>query len=981
MELTQGEIYYGFKLNDVWPIGEISSVAHLFEHVKSKARLLYLKNDDDNKVFCVSFRTTPWDDCGTAHILEHSVLCGSKKYPLKEPFVELLKSSLNTFLNAMTYPDKTMYPVASRNEADLNNLIDVYCDAVFNPKCITDPFMFRQEGWHYHITNENEPLGINGVVYNEMKGALSDPEDIIERATQTSLYPNTSYAFESGGDPLAIPELSFEKYVEFYKKYYHPSNSYIYFYGDMDILPHLKRLDEEYLCKYEAIPVPSLLKMQEPFTAQRHMEQSYPVTENAQTEGKCYFALNYKIGDANDTALSYRFDCLNRILMDNDASPLKKALREADIADDIDSDYTTACLEPYYSIIAKNAKKENFGLFTATVNATLEQICREGIDEDIIKSAVNKAEFDLREADSGNFPKGLIFLLDIMESWLYDERPGIHLMYEEQLKMLRENENSDFYVELIKKYLLENRHSSSILLYPKRGGTEQKLREAQEKLANIKRGMSKEEISEAIYVTNDIIKRQSTPDSIAAKNSIPILKLSEISTEPIPYEKVTSAFEPARIHTHTDTTGGIVYVDINYDIKTSDEEEISALSLLSGILGDYPTKAHTRLGLSNHIGINLGDISFCVTALQDYSDVEKYKAFLTVAARSLESKARYIFTITDEIMNSTIVSDEEMLLDTVCEELSKFDSRMISSAQNIAFGQIEAMYTQKGVFNDNISGLSYYRFLKRAKQHLEKKDGYVSALLYKALTNISDMTGCDILLTSKSSCTEMLAGLAREFISTQPKSMKAKAPARFCLKEKKRIGIISPTDVAYTGMGTNTMSLGIPYNSVTAVAQKYLTSDYLWNTVRVMGGAYGAMMKADTSGSLAFVSYRDPHISRTLDIYRGIPEHLSGLSFGENELNKLIIGTFSDIDAHVQPYTRARRALYADYRNEDYEKRKQNRLKILSTSEADIRALGDMFKKAIENSSVCTVASEQSIIQASKEFDEIIDITKEKFVI
>lgn len=978
MDYTIKSEYHGFQLTDKWHITEVDSEAHLFEHIKTGAKLLYLKNDDNNKVFCVSFRTPPVDNCGTTHILEHSVLCGSDKYPLKEPFVELIKSSMNTFLNAMTFPDKTMYPIASKNHADFKNLMDVYCDAVFNPLIKNNEYTFYQEGWHYHIEKKNDPVTINGVVYNEMKGAFSDPEEVMMRYVQLSLYPDTSYAFESGGDPDAIPELTYQKFMDYYNTYYHPSNSYIYFYGDMDMLPYLAWMDENYLNRYEKKDIHSLPKRQMPFEKAREYEIVYSVDEDDETEGKCYFTANYKIGEANDSLLSYSFNVLMNILFDSDASPLKEALINADIADEISCDYVTGVREPYFTILAKNAKCDKYELFLTTIDETLNNLMRNGIDDDIIKSSLNSYEFELREADSGTYPRGLIFAMDIMESWLYDGKPGIHLQFEPYLKYLRENENSRFYADLIKRYLLENRHKSTILLLPQKGLEAKKVKEIKKNLKKYKESLTEKQLSDLIGLNKDLIEKQCTLDTEEAKNTIPVLAVSEIDAILPQPDFAVENYKNSNIYTHCDKARGIVYADINFDLNISKATDISCCELLSKILGIYETENYSQLALLNEIGIYLGDVDVNIVTHQNVDDVNIFEKRFVFFAKALAENLPKLYELTEEILLRTKINDPQKLYKTVCEEMSKFESKLVNASHTVVANRLNALITPRGEFNEYWGGVHYYKYLAEVKRQLENKDTSVLDELNRVYRELINAYRCDILLTCDADKRAFAIEQSKKFIDTLPNIPFTSAVIDLKGEGSRNEGIIIPSKVMYVGMGTNFKLLNYEYKPQMLVIKKYLTSVYLWDNIRILGGAYGAMMNIDKTGALAFVSYRDPKLRETLDVYKNIAKDIREANLTKQDINKLIIGTISDIDAPSPIYSVGRKMLYDMYKNDKWSSQQINRETILSTTSADIKNLSGIIGDVIKNSNICVAGAEDQLQNNKELFDRIYSITRKE---
>ena len=976
MEYKIAEQYHGFELKDKWHISEVASEAYLFEHLSTGAKLLYLKNDDDNKVFSVSFRTPPVDSCGTPHIMEHSVLCGSEKYPLKEPFVELVKSSLNTFLNAMTFPDKTMYPVASKNHADFKNLIDVYCDAVFHPLIAENKFTFYQEGWHYHLENINDPITINGVVYNEMKGAFSNPEEVMMRHVQLSLYPETAYAYESGGDPDVIPELTYEKFMEYYDSYYHPSNSYFYYYGDLEIEPYLAALDQNYLTEFSRIEIDSLPKKQTPYTNERSLEIAYSIDENDTEENKAYFTANYKIGNAEDSVLLFSMNVLVDILMNSDASPLKKALLDADIADEIAYHFTTSVREPYLTIIAKNAKADKYDLFIEIIDKTLRELVEYGIDGDIIKSALNGFEFDLREADSGNYPRGLLYSFDVMDSWLYDAKPGIHLEYEPYLTFLRANENSAYYTQLITEYLLDNRHKSKILLLPQKGLALAKNKEVEEGLQKYKEQLSENDLDELVETTTELIRRQRTLDSEEAKNSIPVLSVSEIEKHLDEPNFTSRSYKDSALYLHTDKSRGIAYVNINFPMDAFQIEDVSVCSLLASILGVYKTLNYSELALANEIGIYLGDINIDIYTHQSVEDAYAFQSKFGFDVKSLEDNLPKLFEISTEILLNTVIDDADRLYKTVCEEVSKFEAKMINGAHVFALNRLNAYMSPRGEYNEYANGVAYYKYLTEVKEQLESKNYQALDDLNRVKEMLVSAYQTDILIMCEKEQSEYALDQTEKFIDTLPNHQYPKAEIKLFGEGKKNEGIIIPSNVMYVGMGYNYKLLDYAYDARMLVVKKYLTSVFLWDHIRLLGGAYGAMMSIDKTGMLSFVSYRDPKVKETIDAYRKIPQDLKGLQLSSQDINKLIIGTISSVDAPMPIYVQGRKLLNDIYKKDSWEKQQKNREIILSTTAKDISDQFELFDEVINNSNICVVGAEGKLQENKELFDNIYSVMR-----
>ena len=975
MTLEKGKVYEGFRLDEITQVNEINSTVFRFTHEVTKAKTLFVSNEDDNKVFLVGFRTPSIDDCGIAHIMEHSVLCGSKKYPLKEPFVELIKGSLNTFLNAMTFPDKTIYPVASKNNTDFANLIDVYCDAVFNPSIKNTKFTFLQEGWHHHIENKDEEIKVNGVVYNEMKGAFSSAEEVLLRNVLASLFPDTSYQFESGGDPDYIPELSYEKYVNFYDTYYHPSNSYIYFYGDMDITVHLKRLNEEYLSAYELKEIDSELICQKDFDVPKKVHLTYSKDEG-ELEDNCFFAKNYKIGGIENPLEIYSFSILSNILFEADSSPLKKALLDKHLADEIKHDFSTGVREPFYSIFAKNAKEENYQLFLDTIDEVLQDICEKGIDEDIIKAAVNSYEFDLREADSGSYPKGLLLGMEVLESWLYDLSPTLLLEYDKYFSQIKANMTSEYFTDLIKKYLLDNKNTSTILLSPEAGLDIRKSKALKAELESYKKSLSEEELQEKIDETLALMKHQEKEDTEEARATIPVVDISEIDARiPEPNFEVEEVGN-TKIYHHIDSTSGIAYIDLNFKLECESTEEISVSELLSKVLGVYETKNYTERELANQIGMYLGDIDAVCQTYQDVKDCERYTAKFMFFSKLVVSNLDKFKLIASEILNNTKFNDPKRLAKTVAEEISKFSTKLVNASHIVVGARLNAMMYAKGAYNEYLAGSKYYEFLVKTKKELDNNDFSILEKLEKAYKKIINSNGLDILITCDEKSVDIVKSsvkaLANEIADKEVTSNEIILQKEGILRE----GLIIPAKVSYVGLSGRFADKGFEYSPAMLVARKYLTGVYLWDNVRILGGAYGSFLTVDKNGSISLVSYRDPKIKQTFGVYDKLADHLKDLTLPESEVKKLIIGTISDIDSPMPAYTVGRVMLANTYKNETWARQQDNREKILSVSAKDISSLSELFRSAIEEGNICVASDEDSLKENMEFFDRIYSMTR-----
>ena len=669
-------------------IKELKSDGWLLKHNRTGARVALLQNDDENKVFYIGFRTPPKDSTGVAHIIEHTVLCGSEKYPVKDPFIELAKGSLNTFLNAMTYPDKTVYPVASCNDKDFRNLMDVYLDAVFHPNIYREEKIFRQEGWHYELEDAEDELTINGVVYNEMKGAFSSPDDVLYREIMNSLYPHTSYAVESGGDPDVIPELTYEDFLAFHQRYYHPSNSYLYLYGNMDMEERLAYLDREYLSKYDAISVDSVPATEPPFEKCVFVEKEYPIMESESERKNTYLSYNVSLGEALDRKVSVGFQALADAVVGAPGAPVRKALLDAGIGTDIIDIYEADVKQPYYSIVAKNAEEFQREDFVRIVEETLSGLVRDGVDKTALRAALNHDEFKYREADFGSYPKGLMYGLRMLKTWLYDdEKPFEYLELDEAYLELKEAVSASYYEEMLRKLLLGNTHKSIVTVYPVKGLTGKREKALADRLSARKAAMTAEEIADIVAGTAALTAYQEEPDSLEDLMKIPLLERKDIGKKARPYcNEVRRAGDTTLLY-HDIDTNGIGYLRFLFDLRQVPEELFPYVGLLQTILGLVDTGKRSYSELYNEINLQTGGIAPVVNVYTNAEDTTQYKLTFELKVKALYENLPQAFALAGEILTESVYSDQKRLLELVAENRSDKQAQMMDAGHSLAAGQ------------------------------------------------------------------------------------------------------------------------------------------------------------------------------------------------------------------------------------------------------------------------------------------------------
>lgn len=973
MQLKIGDIYNGFRLLKEKEVKETNSKVLLFLHERSGARLFYMENEDDNKVFSVTFRTPPNNSAGTPHILEHSVLCGSKKFPTKEPFVELIKGSMNTFLNAFTFGDKTMYPVASRNDKDFENLMDVYLDSVFHPNIYEYPEILKQEGWHYEIESIEGELDYKGVVYNEMKGALSSPDSVLSRKLQETLFPDTPYGFESGGDPENIPELTQEDFLEFHGKYYHPSNSYMFLYGKVDLLDRLRFIDEEYLREYEAISAESAIPLQPPFTSMKEVEMEYPISRQEDERDKTYLSLNYAAGVSTEPEDYLAMEILEHILLSTPASPLKKALVEADLGKDVFGKYDNSIIQPVFSIIVKNSNVERKEEFRRTVVETLERLAKEGLDSQLVEAAVNLKEFQLREADYEGYPKGLIYNIKIMDSWLYDSDPIMHLEYGHIFDSIRAALKDRYFEKLIQKYILNNNHCSLLVLKPSKGMAEAKEDETRKKLKEIKAGMSQEQLQELVKQTKVLRDWQNTPDTPEKLELIPMLSIKDIEKSGEVLPQLLKEESGVKVLAHHMFTNDIIYTDLLFDTSAVPQELITYIPLLAGILGKVSTGCYSYGELSKEIDMHTGGIRFSTPVYGEKNNDSAYHPMFSVKGRSLASKLSKMLELIGEIITGTGFEDVKRIREIIRENKSRIEMRISNEGYTLACKRLFSYFSEEGSYLETTSGLTYYRFIADIENNFDNRIAEVRANLKKLMELIFRKDALVAGVTCEEDDYSRFTSDLGEFIGRLGRSKAEQVKYTFESKSLNE-GLMTQGKVQYVAQGYNFMKLGYQYTGKLQVLRTVSRYSYLWNRIRVQGGAYGAFSGFEKNGNMFMVSYRDPNLAETLKVYDEMHEFLRNFNIDEREMTKYIIGTVSRLDSPLTPFMKGERAMENYLRKITPEDLQKEREEILGTTQQDIRELADMMLEVMKRKSYCVLGSEMKIKENKELFGSLVEV-------
>ena len=960
-----------YEILDEHRIEDVQSDGFILRHKKSGARIAILSNNDDNKVFYIGFRTPPEDETGVPHIIEHTTLCGSKKFPVKDPFIELAKGSLNTFLNAMTYPDKTVYPVASCNDQDFKNLMDVYLDAVFNPNITKYKEIFKQEGWHYELTGKDDELKINGVVYNEMKGAYSSPDEVLSSQIYRSLFPDNTYSKDSGGNPEYIPKLTYEAYLDFYHKYYHPSNSYIYLYGDMDVAERLEWLDKEYLSLYDYKKVNSEINKQPAFDEIKNVEAEYSITMDDSQENKTYLSYNRVVGDSLDEMLYQAFDVLDYALVSSPGAPVKQALIDAGIGDDVYGSYDAGILQPVFSFVAKNANASQADEFESIIENTLKEVVKTGINKEALLAGINSSEFKFREADFGQFPKGLLFGLNCLDSWLFDDmKPFIHLECLGTFAKLRKAVDTDYFEKLIQEYLLDNTHGSSVTVKPKRGLGNEREEALAKELSDYKASLSDEEIDKLIEETEHLKKYQEEPSSDEDLRKLPMLTRADMKKEAMPFSNIEDELLDVKVVRHDIESNGIDYISFLFDAGDFAQSELGYLGFFTNALGLVSTENYSYTDLANATNIYTGGISTGTASHPDIKDRNNFVFKFEVKLKVLEKNLDKALELMEQMLLTSDFTDTKRLGEIVAQIKARLQANLSSSGHLVAAMRSMSSFSRYALYQDELKGIAFYRSICRIEKELSESPESVSdklaAIAKKLFARnrmlISFTGNSEAYGNAKLSLKKVIAGF------NKMSAIGDKAEVHFNTAKE---AFIDASQIQYVAKTGDFICEGYEYTGALRLLRIILSYDYLWINVRVKGGAYGCMNTFLRSGESYFVSYRDPNLSDTLDVYDRIPEYIKSFSPDERDMTKYIIGTFSALDTPMNPEAKGSRSLSAYLEGISYEQIQKERNEILNAQPENIRRLADLVEAVLKKDSICVIGNENMIKESAGLFENV----------
>ncbi|MGC9348564.1 MAG: insulinase family protein [Anaerolineae bacterium] len=964
---------HNFELLREQEIPELNTRARLYRHVVTGTELLSLENEDENKVFGITFRTPPPNSTGLPHIMEHSVLCGSRKYPVKEPFVELMKGSLNTFLNAMTYSDKTCYPVASQNLQDFYNLVDVYLDAVFYPRLT--PEILQQEGWHYELGSLGDPLAYKGVVFNEMKGAYASPDSLVARYSEQSLFPDTAYRFDSGGDPDVIPELSWEQFKAFHETYYHPSNARVFFYGDDDPEERL-RIMNEYLQDYERLDVQSTIELQPPFGGARRIDRPYPAGEE-QTP-KAMVTVNWLLTENLDPTETLALAILSHVLIGTPASPLRKALIDSGLGEDvIGGGLDDSLRQLIFSVGLKGVETEKTERVEDVIFSTLEELTEEGIDPETVAASVNTVEFRLREQNTGRYPRGLLLMIRALTRWLHDGDPMAPIAFEEPLRSVKSKleDTPGYFESLIQGYLLENEQRTTLVLTP-----DPKLQESQDAAEKARLAATQARLTEAeqlavIEQTRYLKQLQETPDPPEALATIPSLGLEDLDEKPKQVPTAASAHHGARVLFHDLFTNGIVYLDVGLNLHALPQDLLPYAALFNSALLELGTETEDFVKLTQRIGRTTGGISpaiFTSTVRQ----TGKAAAYSILRGKALVDQAEELLAVLRDILLTVRLDNRPRFRQMLLEKKAREEAGLVPGGHRVVASRLRAKFGEGYWVGEQTGGLAYLFFLRRLIDEVEADWPAVLEKLERVRDVLVDRRAMVFNVTLDEENWARLEPQIADFIGALPEGSGDETSWDATL-DRGPEALTLPANVNYVAKGAGLFDLGYERHGSTEVISHYLRSTWLWERVRVQGGAYGGFCVFDQhSGAFGFVSYRDPNLLQTLDVYDQTASFLRELELPQEELVKSIIGAIGNIDAYQLPDAKGYSAMARYLIGYDDDSRQAYRTELLNTTVEDFRAFADVVDRVAESGSVVVLGSPGAVEAAEAERDLRFDVRK-----
>lgn len=969
-DYKKGNVYHGFKLIEKKFVKEVNAECLYFEHVKSGGKLFKIAADDDNKTFSIAFKTDPESDCGTPHIMEHSVLNGSKNFPVKSPFDILQKGSLNTFINAFTGSDLTCFPVASMNEKDYFNLMHIYLDAVFNPLFRTDGRVLKQEGWHYELENVDADVVYKGVVYNEMKGAYSNPERELGYQINKILFPDNGYRFSSGGYPTAIPKLTQEMFNAFHDKYYHPANGHILLYGNGNLDKELEFIDKEYFSNYERREAPKSFPIQKPFTELKEGTGYYPVTEGTNTENQTYLTLSIVAGLNTDRAVTMALNILTDVLVNQEAAPIRLALQEAGIGQDVEAT-VDELHQNVFQIVVQNANPGDKEKFKQIVFEKLNEVVKNGLDKKIVEGAINRTEFSLREGNDAQ--KGLTYNFQILPGWFFASDPYLTLEYEKPLSVVKSALTTNYLELIVDRYLIKNKHALIFVMEPKPGLDKENIANMNKELSNYKTNLTQEQKQELVKSTSALIAYQQQEDSPEALKTMPLLELKDINPKSTYFKAQVKEVNNVKILAYPDFTNNVVYTRLMFDLKALPVDLIPYSSLLTSVLGSQNTTNYTYGDLDNELNIHTGGFSSFLTYYLPDQNADNIKAMLCMDMKAMNNKTEKAFDLLKEIINNTKIEDVDRLKEILVRLQSRLEGQIKSNGYGFAQIRTSSYFSNAGKFDELTRGIEYYRFVSKLLKDFDNNKADIINKLKQTASFILNKNNMTVSVTAgKEDMPNYFKGLGN--FTNAINSQKLNDVKWVFSFDTKNEGFMSPSKVQYVIKGFNFKKLGYNWSGKISVLNQIVSTDWLQTRVRVMGGAYGGFSNFMQSGQVFFNSYRDPNLKETLDNYAGIPEYLDKLEVTDTDMTRYIIGTIADLDVPLTSQQKGNRAVRYYFENTTPEMVQKDRDDILNTKISDIKSYKKMIQDILNKNNFCVYGSEQKIMDVKELFDKVENV-------
>lgn len=949
------DVKYGFKLISIESIEDINSTMYQYEHIKSGGKVVYLANDDTNCCFAIGFRTLPEDSTGVCHIIEHSLLCGSKKYPLKEPFVNLLKTSLATFLNAFTAYDWTMYPFASQTPKDFDNILSIYLDAVFNPLCMVDPKPFLQEGWHYELLHEDDELSYKGVVYNEMKGAMSSVDEVLVQATLQAMYKDTFYRHNSGGDPDVIPSLTYEAYKDFYHRHYTPQNAMTYFYGKLDIEEKLKFLDKEYFSKFERNDKEIVIVPQTPLI-NTDFEMDYSIGENEELKDNTYMSLCYGLDHYENYEEFLAMNILCEALLSKNDSPLKKALLDASLGQDVECRVDDDNIIPALHIYLQKTNASNKKAFKETFENEVRKLVENGIDKELLLATINYMEFKEKEMDTGRMPKGLIFAMTMMGSFNYNGDLSSHLHFSKHFAKFKQELNNNYFENLLEKYILNSNHHVLVKLNPSKTLASEKAIKEKQELKELKASMSDKQIKDLLNQTKELLAYQNKVDTKEELKTLPSLKIKDIPSTINYLSSKKIRVNGMNGFVHKLNTNSIAYLRMYFDLNTIQFEDLPYVLILKNLLTNVPTKSYSVSKLNNLIKTYLGDMSFGINIFNDKDG--DYKAYFKASISSLNENVSYIPSLLNEVLLHSKFNKNEVK-QVITQLANSIKQSIIGNGMAIAMQMSASSYSRtSAIITNTTTGPKVYNFLNGLLDNynhsvVNKKLKEVALKLFNKLNMTYSMSGDENTLS-------LLKQVIKEIKLPRKKYDKVLDVA---LADVSSSALIIPSGVSYNSLSSSLNIIDKKYNGSAIVLAQIVNYDYLWAEVRVKGGAYGCSLRMDQAGNVSFGSYRDPNVSNTYKVFENIVSYLNNFNVDKQQFTSYVIGAMSSFDmpSSTPSFIDSWDVMYLS----GFDKKDKQNLKkqILKTSLNDVKEYAVTFEKLLSNCNKYTIGNNDKITQ------------------